>query len=415
MSDASHPSQANANSSANPARGPSLRSSTTIRRRTKIALAGIGFAAIFAAGVFFYLNRPIAVQVAAIERDVPVRVFGLGTVEARIRSKVGFEVGAKLNELAADHGDRVSKGQVLARLGAGEQQAKVTKARAARLIAEVSITRAEADLEKARAVLAQTEEANRRKQSLAGRDIVSQQSAGEAARDEAVAKADVAVAESEVQTAKAQLADARAQLQFEETMLRHRTLKAPYDALVIERTAELGTVVKAGDPIFTLIADGSYWGLAYIDEARAGFLSEGQRVDARLRSRPQDAFTGEVVRIGLESDRATEERRVYIKGDNPPPRVYLGEQAEFWITVAKLERALLVPEAAVSGYDGRQGTVWTVEDGQLQRRQVKFRHRTEDSRLEIVEGLPDKAQVVARIGEGFRDGRSVRVNEAASQ
>jgi hypothetical protein len=39
--------------------------------------------------------------------------------------------------------------------------------------------------------------ANRRKQSLAGRDIVSQQSAEEALRDEAVAKADVSVAMSE--------------------------------------------------------------------------------------------------------------------------------------------------------------------------------------------------------------------------
>jgi HlyD family secretion protein len=162
-------------------------------------------------------------------------------------------------------------------------------------------------------------------------------------------------------------------------------------------------------------ADGNYWGLAHVDEARAGFLSEGQHVDARLRSRPQDEFTGSVARIGLESDRATEERRVFIKGDNPPPRIYLGEQAEFWITVAQLKEALLVPEAAVSEYDGRQGTVWTVEDGQLRRRQVTFRHRTEDARLEIVEGLPDQAQVVVRIGQGVREGRSVRVSEAGSQ
>jgi HlyD family secretion protein len=355
------------------------------------------------------------VQVAAIEHDVPVRVFGLGTVEARVLSKVGVEVGATLVELTVDHGDRVAKDQVLARLGVAEQEAKVAKARAARLVAEVNIKRAEANLEKARAVLAQTQQANRRKQSLAGRDIVSQQAAEEAARDEAVAKADVTVAESEVTSAKAQLADAQAQLQFEETMLRHRTLVAPYDALVIERHNELGTVVKAGDPIFTLIADGNYWGLAHVDEARAGFLSEGQHVDARLRSRPQDEFTGSVARIGLESDRATEERRVFIKGDNPPPRIYLGEQAEFWITVAQLKEALLVPEAAVSGYDGRQGTVWTVEDGQLRRRQVTFRHRTEDARLEIVEGLPDQAQVVVRIGQGVREGRSVRVSEAGSQ
>ena len=204
----------------------------------------------------------------------------------------------------------------------------------------------------------------------------------------------MAVARSEIEVGRAQIADARAQLQFEETMLQHRTLAAPYDALVIERHKEPGSVVKAGDPIFTLIAADTVWGLAFIDEARAGFIQEGQKVDARLRSRPLDVFTGEVVRIGLESDRVSEERRVYIKGDNPPPRVHLGEQAEFWITVAKLDAALLVPEAAVHGYDGRQGTVWTIENGRLQRRIVDFRHRTEDARLELVSGLPDKAQVV---------------------
>lgn len=378
----------------------------------RFALIAMSFIAAIVFAIFFYSDRPITVQVASIENNVPVRVFGLGTVEARIRSEIGFEVGATLDQLDADQGDRVTAGQVLARLSAGEQEAKVEKARAALLIAGVNIKRAEASREKAQAVFEQKEATNRRMQSLMGRDVASKGTAEEAARDEAVAKADVTVAESEIDSANAQLVDAKAQLQFEETMLRHRTLVAPYDAVIVERHKEAGTVVKPGEPVFTLIAVGSYWGLAYVDEARAGFVQEGERVDARLRSRPQDAFTGKVVRIGLESDRVTEERRVFIKGDNPPPRVYLGEQAEFWITVAQLDEALLVPEAAVQGYDGRQGWVWTFEADRLQRRLVKFRHRTEDARLEIVEGVPQDARVVVHIESGFRADRRVRVTEA---
>lgn len=381
----------------------------------KYAVLAAGLLAIALAAIGFYASRPVLVEVAAVESNVPVRVFGLGTVEARVLSKIGFEVGATLVEFDADHGDRVSKGQVLARLATSEQEAKVAKARAALEIAAVNIKRADANLEKARAVLAQRQEANRRKQALAGRDVVSAQTAEEAVRDEAVARADVAVAESEIASAKAQLTDARAQLQYEETMLRHRTLHAPYDAIVIERQKEPGTVIKAGDPVFTLIAVGSYWGLAYVDEARAGFIEEGQRVDARMRSRPQEAFTGKVVRIGLESDRITEERRVYIRGDNPPPRVFLGEQVEFLITVARLDKALLVPEAAVLGFNGRDGTVWTLEEGRLRQRLVTFRHRTEDSRLEITGGLPNGAQVVTRVHGSLRDGRAARVAETRSQ
>lgn len=381
----------------------------------KWALTLGGVALLAVAAVAVYRNRPVTVDVATIEKNIPVRVFGLGTVEARIMSKIGFEVGATLDELNADHGDRVSEGQVLAKLNTGEQEARVTKAQAAVEIAGVNIKRAEANLEKAHAVLKQKEDANRRKQTLAGRDVVSQQAAEEAARDEAVAKADALVAQSEVSSSKSQLSDAKAQLNFEETMLRHRTLKAPYDAIVIERHKERGTVIKAGDPIFTLIAVGSYWGLAYVDEAQAGFITEGQKVDARLRSRPQDAFTGSVVRVGLESDRVTEERRVFIKGGNPPPRVFLGEQVEFWIAVATLDEALLVPEAAVKGYNGREGMVWTVEDGRLHLRSVQFRHRTEDARLEIVSALPQNVRVVTRISDGLREGRAVAVREGKPQ
>ena len=113
--------------------------------------------------------------------------------------------------------------------------------------------------------------------------------------------------------------------------------------------------------------------------------------------------------IGIESDRVNEERRVYVKCGQCPPQFHLGEQAEVLITVAHLDRALLVPEAAVQGFDGTTGTVWMVENGQLARRALTFRYRTEDARLEVVGGLPDQAQIVAAPGAGFREGRAARV------
>jgi len=384
-------------------------------RHLRSLLIAAAVLALAVAGYAFFTNRPVTVRVANTETNVPVRVFGLGTVEARVLSKIGFETGAAIAELKADHGDIVKKGDVLARLATAEQEAKVAKTKAGQLSAEVSIKKAEANVEKAKAVLAQRQEANKRKQTLVERNVVSDQTAEEAQRDEDVAKAELTVAMSDVEVARANLENARADSQYEAALLSHRTLLAPFDGIVIERHKELGTVIKAGDPIFTLIATDSYWGLAYVDEARAGFLAEGQRVDARLRSRPLDQFTGQVARIGLESDRVSEERRVFVKGDNPPPRVHLGEQAEFWITVAMLPSALLVPEAAVSGYDGRQGTVWTVEDGRLQRRTLSFRHRTEDARLEITGGLPQGAAVVTEITPQLKTGRRASVLEGQAK
>ena len=80
-----------------------------------------GAAAVFAlgAGALFLTERPLEVTVVAAETDVPLRIYGLGTVEARILSRVGFEVGATLETLAVDAGDSVRKGQELAVLHQG--------------------------------------------------------------------------------------------------------------------------------------------------------------------------------------------------------------------------------------------------------------------------------------------------------
>lgn len=386
-----------------------------IKRFLRYLIALAVLAAIAAAATLFVYLRPVPVTVVRTERDIPVRVFGLGTVEARIVSKVGFEIGGAIVELAADHGDTMKQGDVLARLHAAAQEAKVARARAIVSSAETGLKKAEAIIEKSRAVLAQRQAANRRRQQLAGRNVVSEQIAEEAQRDEDVARADLTVAVTEAQVAKSVLADARAQLQVEEALLAQHVLTVPFDAVVAERQKELGTVIKAGDPIFTLVAPETIWALAYIDEARAGRITEGQHAVVRRRSLPQQSFEAKVVRIGIESDRVNEERRVYVKCGQCPPRFFLGEQAEVLITVAKLKEALLVPEAAVQGFDGTTGRAWTVEGGRLERRALTFGHRTDDARLEVVGGLPDGAQVVAAIGAGFRQGRWVRVVNGAEE
>lgn len=365
------------------------------------------------AGISFFTSQR-ATLVTPVERaeNVPIRVFGLGTVEARVVSKVGFEVGAAIVELNADHGDTIKKGQVLARLNDTQQKAKVARAAAALQSAEAATKRAEANLSKSRAILAQRTEVNRRKQELVSRQINSTQAGEEAQRDADVAIADVRVAESDIAVSKAQLSDAQSQLAYENAVLDQHTLLAPFDALVVDRQKELGSVIKAGDPIFTLIEQGSVWALAYIDESRAGAVKVGQPVEVRLRSLPAQRFAAKVVRIGIESDRVSEERRVYVKCDVCPPNFHLGEQAEVMITVDTLKAAQLIPEAMVSGFDGAKGNVWTLEEGRLRRRSVRLGYRTEDARIELREELPAGVAVVAAADGELKDGQRARLREA---
>lgn len=93
-----------------------------------------------------------------------VQVFGLGTVEARVASKVGFKVAGILTELRADHGDRVAGGAVLARLDTREQATRVARATASVDQAEANLNRAMASVPKAEATYA-----NARASTIAGR------------------------------------------------------------------------------------------------------------------------------------------------------------------------------------------------------------------------------------------------------
>ncbi|WP_245462401.1 efflux RND transporter periplasmic adaptor subunit [Shinella sp. JR1-6] len=376
-----------------------------MRRRWMLgAAAGL----VLGAGVLFLTERPLTVSVVQPEQDVALRIYGLGSVEARILSRVGFEVGAALTGLAADVGDRVVRGQELATLDPAEQEARTARARAAVEANVAALARAEATVARARSVLAQRQAANQRQQGLAQRDVSSIQRAEEAQRDEDVARADLAVAQADVAVIRSQGADAAAALQQEKVLLARHRLSAPYDAVIVTRHAEAGTVVRAGDPIFTLIAPETVWIQAYVDEERAGQLALGQPGTIRLRSQPQAEFHGTIARIGLESDRVNEERRIWLTCTDCPQPMYLGEQAEVRITTGNRDSALMVPEVAITGFDGHRGRVWLVRDGRLEQVELTFGARDDRGRVEVTGSLPDDAAIVARMPQGATEGRRAR-------
>ncbi|HRO13399.1 MAG TPA: efflux RND transporter periplasmic adaptor subunit, partial [Amaricoccus sp.] len=222
----------------------------------------------------------------------------------------------------------------------------------------------------------------------------------------------LAVAEADLAVIRAQGLDAAAALRQEKTLLAHHRLVAPYDALIVARHAEAGTVVKAGDPIFTLIDRATIWIQAYVDEERAGQLAPGQPGTIRLRSQPSAAFHGTIARIGLESDRVNEERRVWLTCADCPAEMFLGEQAEVRILTGKRATALMVPEVAITGFDGYRGTVWTVRDGRLARAELTFGARDDRGRVEVAGDLPEGAAIVARPPKGAAEGRRARLGDA---
>lgn len=382
--------------------------------RARIGLVVLPALAVAAAAAWHVAFRPVEVAVAAAENDVLLQVFGLGTVEARVVSRIGFEIPGAIVELNADAGERVRAGQVLARLDGQEAEARLAQAQAGVIQAEAAAQQAAAALPRARATLRQRQQASERRQELVRRGAVSTEAAQDAQTALDVAGADLAQAASAVDIANANLQQARATLALETARLDKHMLRARYDALVVTRHRELGATVNPGEPTFTIIDPATVWVLAYVDEAGAGRIAVGQPAEIRLRSLPGQSFAGRVARIDIESDRVTEERRVYATCDRCPPAFFLGEQAEVTITVGRLARALLVPRAAVTLFRGASGRVWTVEDGRLAQRDVAFGARTIDGRLEVVSGLPDGAAPVVALSDGLRTGRRAAATRGAA-
>jgi HlyD family secretion protein len=358
--------------------------------------------------------RPVTVHVVSIATNVPEQVFGLGTVSARVQSNVGFKVAGTLVALNADEGDRVRAGTILAKLDDRDVLAQLASARASVAQAHANIGKAEADVASAVANLANAEQVSNRRAALARNGVVSTEEAQTTDAARRVARASLQVAQSEVTVAYAALVAAKAQEDYATVAVENDTLSVPYDALVISRNLQLGSMPMPGQSVFTLVDPRTIWVLGYVDERLAGRIALGQPAEIVLRSDPNRRLPGHVARIEIQSDAVNEERLVEVAFDKIPADIHLAEQAEVFITTQTLARAVLVPPTAVSDLQGSHGTVWTLESGRLQQRRVAFGPELLDGRQPIVSGLPDGAQVVASPTTGLAVGRmAVAAQDAA--
>lgn len=382
------------------------------RRWFGLALAAA--LALTAAGIVYVRAiGPLEVRVAKVERNVEARVFGVGTVEAQIVSRIGFQIGGRVVSLSADQGDVVRANTELAALEDSAQRARVAKAQVASAQAEAALVKAQAGLHRSQVALQQKAAINQRRQSLVGSGAVTREAADDAQANEAYARSDNEVAKAEVQVAEAARKDVAANLSIERVALDQHKLLAPFDGRILSRLKEIGAIVGPGEAVFSIVDPGSIWVRAYIDEALAGGIAEGQTAYVRLRSEPARPVEAEVVRIDAENDRVTEERRVYVRcrACNRQHQVrFLGEQAEVEIVKGAIPEGLFVPLRATKGFDGRSALVWTLKDGRLGRRRVALGQRLLDGRMALDEPLADGERIVVSSDTGFREGRAARVH-----
>ncbi len=251
-------------------------------------------------------------------RGEPPRELTLyGNVELR-QVALPFNNTERIAELLVDEGDRVKRGQALARLDRSRLEPQVAEAEAqiaaqrqvvARLrhgarpeeIAQASAARASAAAEAADAKTRyERAVALRGTSGLSRQELDSARAAADATEARRVVgekTLDLVVAgprEEDIAEAEARLAGAEARLALLEQMLADTELIAPIDAVVRTRILEPGEMASPQKPVFTLAITNPKWARAYVGEPDLGRVRPGQRAWIVADSFPDRRIEGRV-------------------------------------------------------------------------------------------------------------------------
>ncbi len=327
-----------------------------------------------------------------------------GTLVAREEILVAPEVeGLRVVELAVDEGDRVKKGQIMARLVSesldaqmAQSDANLSRNAAAVAQARSAIVQAEARVVEARNAF---ERAKPLKNSgyLSGSTYDQRESAARTADAQLVSSQDgLTLAQAE----RAQIEAQRRELAWKRS---NTEVKAPADGVISKRNARVGGIAAgAADPMFRIIARGEIELDAEVPEAQLAKIKEGQTARASVAG--VDDAPGKVRLISTEIDKSTRLGRVRIfLGDNRALRI--GAFGRGTIETAK-SNGLSVPVSAVV-YNLDQITVQVVANNVVETRRIKP-GLSADGLVEVREGLAEGDLVVTRAGTFLRNGDTVR-------
>lgn len=340
------------------------------------------------------------VQRSTIEARVPVT----GSLVARDPVQVHANVaGYEIRELHAEVGDRVKAGAVLARLDDTALAAQLAQARAEQARATAAERQAESQITSAEAALTEAVATLQRSRSLRESGSASQAVLDQSVAAEASARAGVASAVDGLGVARAAVAQAEAAERIAALNLDHARITAPVDGTVVARNAEIGALSgSAAEPMFQLVARGEIELAADVIETALGQVKPGDRAEIGVSG--LGTIGGRVRLVPAAVDPATRLGQARIALD-PDPGLRLGLFASGWVITDRRE-ALTVPLAAVLADDSGE-RVQVVRGGIVETRPVRAGLVWQDRR-EILEGLSEGEQVIARAGAFFRTGDPVR-------
>ncbi len=308
---------------------------------------------------------PIKVEAVVVEaRPFAERSWLPAEVRPIEAARVSAEAMGRITWLCCDEGDRVRRGQVLARIDTALNQAQVAAAKAQLDQAERDLARIEELARSGAATEAQLEVARTR-------------------RDAAAAALDQAMA-----------------------VMKKTTVVSPIDGQVSRRYVTAGEVAAPGQPLFDLVDISKVKVVAGLPERDFAHLKEGQETQVKVDAWPDLTFTGTVTRIGLVAGPART-FPIEVVVDNGEGRLRPGMVGQVQLTKRTYDSAIVIPQdAIVDEFDSQR--VYVAVGDVAKERKVTLGPR--DGRLVVVESGLEAGEALIVTGHRFlTDGRAIRV------
>ena len=372
--------------------------------------AGLGVVLLVAAVVFTFKGKTPVVEVATAHASQAGRTVLLnasGYVTPRRRATIAAKITGRVNEIFAEEGMRVQPGQILATLDDADAQARLISAKADRDATAATL----ADL---RVNLANAERERRRMEELWKDAAIGEQTLDQARTTVDSLRARIALAEEQVRAA-----DARVRVAQQD--LDNTTIRAPFAGIVVSKDAQRGEMVSpisAGGGftrtgIATIVDMNSLEIEVDVNETYIARVKPEQPVTAVLNAYPDWQIPAKVRTVIPTADRQKATVKVRVAFDRLDLRIlpdmgvkvtFLGEEPS---TRARGPTTVLVPRTAVREEGGSQ-VVFVYRDGRVERRAVRL-GQARGNDQEVVAGLSDGEQVVAKGLEGLLDGQRVQI------
>jgi len=231
---------------------------------------------------------------------------------------VRAEVPGPLIDVRVDEGERVTKGELLARISPG------------------AITSQQSSQSAAIAAL-------RGNVAIAQKDLARQQSLY---RSGIVARATVEASRAQVDAARAQLAQAQASSATTNEQSRDTTVESPLAGVVTKRWVSEGDVVSVGATLFTIIDPQAMQLEAAISADNLQDIKVGTPIEFKVQGFDDKVFGGRIARVNPEADPATRQIKVFAEIPNPAGALASGLFAEGRLQ-NQTRIGVIVPSAAI--------------------------------------------------------------------